>query len=526
MTVSKEARVWLDGLAQDLAIITPQMKLHQAKDSVADLVVLIRLDPLLSLQIFGHGYAVSPNKDAFLSLSDAINQIGIDALLVWTSELPRLDPHSSSTRLLMTTIGDSMVTAALLAHWHKARQIEWKEADHWACLFSQTIRWMVAYKDPMLVEGIEFRINQGEQIESVYAQVFGFGYNACSEAIAERFQVPTIALLDAVAKVRSNQSATFKYQALAYYLPIATQLATVSRQEWGSIRFQKLIARAIGASLIDGFNSYLPQWLAQIARDYPVPACSAAILAAFQYAGTIDQSLVGDRTQPNRPTELPPLASTASVVATKATHERAPVVENARATAVSPQVAADGPVDPFGAFAPKQPMARGDSSQVERLQQQFTTQQAIFTNEEVAYNRLLKVLIDGMGCSRVLVALYQERIKQVRVQYRESGPGQKNVPHLSFLLPASGIIAYLATKSESFWMTPKRAEDTWKQLPSKMRQVVECDDFFIHSVHIRGKFRALIYVDAFEQETLLTEPEYRQFRALITQFEQLLNTLS
>jgi len=220
------------------------------------------------------------------------------------------------------------------------------------------------------------------------------------------------------------------------------------------------------------------------------------------------------------------VASTASVVATKATHERAPVVENARATAVSPQVAADGPVDPFGAFAPKQPMARGDSSQVERLQQQFTTQQAIFTNEEVAYNRLLKVLIDGMGCSRVLVALYQERIKQVRVQYRESGPGQKNVPHLSFLLPASGIIAYLATKSESFWMTPKRAEDTWKQLPSKMRQVVECDDFFIHSVHIRGKFRALIYVDAFEQETLLTEPEYRQFRALITQFEQLLNTLS
>ena len=513
MSVSNEARLWLDGLAQGLAIITPQIKLHQSQDSVASLVAVIRQDPLLSLQIFGQAYSLSPNKNAFVSLSNAINSMGVDRLLQWSSDLPRLDPSSSSTRLLMAAIGDSIVSAELLGHWHHARQIEWKESDHWACLFSQTIQWMVAYKDPMLVEGITFRINQGESIEAVYDQVFGFGYAACTEAIAERYQIPTITLLDAVAKVQSNKSAAFKYQALAYYLPIATQLSSVCRIEWGSVRFQKLVARAIGASLIDGFNNKLPQWLAQIARDYPMPHCAAAILAAFQYGGNVDQSLLSATT--SKPPKSTP-AAPESAVSVKTTQDKcgAPAVDK---TSNVP--------DPFGAFAPKKAQVRGDSDVIARLQQQFATQKSLFTSEEVAYNRLLKVLVEGMGCSRALVALYQGRIDQVRVQYRASAPGKKTMPHLSFSMPDSGIIAYLATKTESFWMTPTRATDTWKQLPNKMRQVVESDDFFIHSVHVQGKFRALIYVDAYEQAQLLTEPEYRQFRTLVTQFEQLLNTL-
>lgn len=514
MSVSNEARLWLDGLAQGLAIITPQVKLHQSQGSVASLVSVIRQDPLLSLQIFGHAYSLSPNKNTFVSLSGAVSDMGIDRLLEWSSNLPRLDPNSSSTRLLMAAIGDSIVSAELLGHWHRARQIEWKESDHWACLFSQTIQWMVAYKDPMLVEGITFRINQGESIEAVYDQVFGFGYLACTEAIAERYQIPTIALLDAVAKVKSNKSAAFKYQALAYYLPIATQLSSVCRLEWGSVRFQKLVARAIGASLIDGFNNKLPQWLAQIARDYPMPHCAAAILAAFQYAGNIDQSLLRSTSSNPQKSAQAALEDTAALVKASQSKTATRTIDKT----------SDAP-DPFGAFAPKKVQARGDSDIVARLLQQLASQKSLFTNEEMAYNQLLKALVEGMGCSRALVALYQGRIDQVRVQYRASAPGKKTVPHLSFSMPDSGIIAYLATKTESFWMTPARATDTWKQLPNKMRQVVESDDFFIHSVHLKGKFRALIYVDAYEQAQLLTEPEYRQFRTLVTQFEQLLNRL-
>lgn len=525
MSATHKAMAWLDQIGQNFAILTKPSALSEAQGSVDALTAVIRQDPVFCLEIFRHACKVSQNNDTFISLKDAISAIGITALLDWSATLPRMDPSASSSRSFMTNIGDGFVSVGLLERWHRTRNIEWQEADHWACLFSYAARWLVAYKDPMLVEGIDFRIGQGESIERVYEAVFEFGYQECNEAIAERFHIPTVGLLDVSAKLKANKSAAFKYQALNYYLPISTSLASACRSEWGTLRFQKLVGRATAATLIDGFNRQLPMWLAQIAREYSLPSCAAAILAAFQYQGDIIQITVdgvGQAPKPsaNSATTQPQVRQESPIPPTSASPDKPIPVQPPAGGLVSP--AED---NPFGAFAPATTPDRGDAETVQRFMQLLIEQKDRFTSDDVVFTRLVKVLIEGMGCSRALVSLYQQRIGQIRVQYRHHKSDQKSMGHLSFSLPDSGIIAYLATKSESFWMTPSRAEDTWDQLPNKMRQVVKCDDFFIHSIHVHGKFRALVYVDAFEQTTLLREPEYRQFRALITQVESLLNIL-
>lgn len=543
MSSLKSAIDWLNQLENGLSILTPQDQLQDARSSAQELEKVIRKDPLLSLQLFRLAARNIDQAVEINTLQKTIEATGIDAVLQFARNLPRLNQDGGGTAKLMQSLGDSLVASSLLKSWHNWRQVEWKDEDHWACLFSSVPEWIVAYKEPMLLDGIEFRVNGGESVDQIFTEIFGFNYEDLYNGIVTKFYLPSLERLGSVKK--SNSIQIYKYQALSYYLPISNHLATACRREWGTEEFSELVKKAQTATMIEDFEQLLPGWLALAAQVNSLPTCGEAILTYFQnqpqlyVKGYIAPfKPVASESVSNKNTDI---ASTAAIVTTpqkssqpKAKVERTvphrikPVVtkpinkEGVSSDSIRP-VNLDIKRKPPEKKQPVPTFERGDKIQLGETIYLFQNQVVRYSNEVVAFQALIETLQRGMGFSRSIIALHQPSVGQLRVQYRHGTEDRLQLHNLAFAVPESGIIAGLVEKSVSFWLKPENAEQAWQNLPRRFGEAVNSQDFFMKSIHINGKIRALVYADVYNQMQPLTTAEYNQFRHLLSLVEKVLN---
>jgi len=546
MDAVKLATEWLDHLGLELSVVTPNKSLTLPEAGIAPLVSVISKDPLLALQIFRLARRDAGSDDV-RTLADAVEQVGVDNVLQFSHRLPRIDMQSASHNKLLQSVADSLLSSSLLKYWHRLRQVEWKEADHWACLFSNVPEWFVAYKDPMLLEGIEFRVNAGESADTIFTEIFGFSYQDLFAAISDQYQLPSLLRLGA--DTGGSQIQLFKYQALNYYLPISNQLATACRKDWGSSGFKNLINRAQTATMIDDFELLLPQWLAEGARDNNFPYCNQAIIKYFnrqpelfvggyppiirevivdhpetgkissslevnQAADEWASNLVEETNQAvNRKSDWLELSHPAfGVVSENESSISANLSSDAEKVQINSKPETEALVEP-----------RGNSQLIEETVFLFNTQKVRYSNEVIAFEALTDALYEGMGFSRVVIALHQPTVGQIRVQYRKGTEDRLQLHNLTFAVPEFGIISRLVEQSMSFWLKPENASKAWQNLPRRLGEAVNSQDFFIKSIHVNGKFRALVYVDVYNQVQPLAQSEYNHFRSLINLVEKVIN---
>jgi len=524
----KLATEWLDQLGIELSVVTPHKSLTVPEDGLGSLVAVISKDPLLALQIFRLAQQ-NHNGVEVLTLTDAIQQVGVEDVLQFAHRLPRIDVSSTGQVKLLKSIADSLVSSSLLRYWHDLRQVEWKDADHWACLFSNIPEWFVAYKDPMLLEGIEFRVNSGESADTIFREIFGFGYQDLYAAISERYQLPSLLRLGANAG--GSQIQLFKYQALNYYLPISNQLATACRKDWGSPEFKMLISKAQTATMIDQLELLLPQWLAKAAREHAFPYCKDAIVKYFNrqsemfVAGypPVVREVISSHSEAISEKRLPlrtdkSVAAASGVLESLNNHLKNEEVPGLRAL-VSP----DNINFNIKPLFNKPIKPRGNDQLIEETVFLFSTQKVRYSNEVVAFEALVEALHEGMGFSRVVIALHQPSVGQIRVQYRKGTEERLQLHNLTFAVPEYGIISRLVEQPMGFWLKPENAVEAWQHLPRRLGEAVNSQDFFMKSLHVNGKFRALVYADVYNQAQPLAQSEYNHFRSLVSLVEKVIN---
>ena len=482
MTSSEAVQQWLNRLSKAVPVLTPSAKLPSVNSSVDDFYRVIAMDPLLALQVF---YFVNrlrkeaqPDKAGghqIRTLKHALTLIGTQKLYAFCAKLPRLDQEKTQNQRLLKSLSDSLVATSLLKSWHNWRHVEWLDADHWACLFDRTGWWVMSWLDPMVMEGIEYRVNQGEDEEHVFRECFGFGSREWDEAVIQYYHLPSVAELSGLTPDSSKKgeeedvapAKNFKYSALNYYLPKSFQLAAGARSNWGSPAFAKQVERAENATLIDNFDGHLSAWLAAAAHSSPLSYVSEAIRTIF-----LDQPnmfLANDGRTP-----VKPVNGRKRVKATRGNN-------------------------------------RALQQQVDKLQ--AGSKEGDFEHQD--YEILLDALHEGMGLSRCFVALFQPVGQIVRVEY---GRGMENfllLEQLSFRLQ-NDLVSKLCIAGASLWVQPNKAEKLLPQCSERFQQATHHDDFFLRAIHLNGQLRALIFADNFEQKAPLTEKEYQLFKRLVS----------
>ena len=269
MTIEKASQ-WVRQLG-----IIPVFLPHSAiVDADGDrLEYLLGQDPLLCMQLF-RVFAREENRP--VTAAELIKNLNHTAIIAYSQQLPRQSTGNDGNHQLMSALADSWLANSFLRSWHNVRKVSWTEEDHWTCLFSDVPEWLVAYNDPMLLEGIVYRIQNGELRDQVFTEIFGFDYSELYQAAVINFGLPSV---DRLGGNQGHQP--FKYQALKYYLPISNQLATLCRQSPDNLDQGNLIAKAETATLIDDFRQQLPVWLASSARHSIWSFCHQAILGYF-----------------------------------------------------------------------------------------------------------------------------------------------------------------------------------------------------------------------------------------------------
>ncbi|WP_044616920.1 hypothetical protein [Gynuella sunshinyii] len=272
MIVETQLEEWLGSIVDTgMPILLPQDELEQFGANEEAFAKYVRSDPLLAMQIllWSKRTKTAP-QGAIVNVSDAIAVLGVNQTLQRAAKLERLDPQQHHNKRLLEFIVDSMVAASLLESWHDLRQVEWTETDYWACVFANAVWWLMAVKDPVLLEGIEYRVSSGEPVNQVFEGVLGFSYQDLVVFTIDTYMLPTLERIMAWLENEETPPAglNFKYQALRFFLPISHQLAGSCREEYGSDRYLSLVKKAANATLIDNFEANLPVWIGRAIESY------------------------------------------------------------------------------------------------------------------------------------------------------------------------------------------------------------------------------------------------------------------
>lgn len=463
----------LSRLSGDLPVLTPWQQIPPKAASVEVLANALRHDPFAAMQIFRLVVVMAQGRllPQVKTLQHAISLLGTDVTLELLSRMKVLDAKDNRHRYLVNSVADSLVCTSLLKSWHDCRQIQWLPEDHWACLFDHAGWWLMLWLEPMMAQGIEYRLAEGESRNAIFNQCFGFDYDDWQLKIREIFQLPALDDISGLAPPQSEEATdavgTFKYQALRYYLPISLELAQVSRLQWQSDRHEQLVQRAARATLIDGFSSRLKSWLACAARETGFAPAAAAILKIFPKQPSVFLERNGF---------LP--ASVNSKVAKQDRRWR----------------------------------IRGDAA---KLKEQLARLQTggFKTNAQI-YDVVLDALYEGIGINRCFIALHRAVGNSFRVEYSRGIEQYLLMQNLSFKLEQNGIAKKMYEAPVCFWLKSDQLEKARSQLPEKLLSGTGDQPCFLKTFHQGNEPIAFLYCDKFPKRQL-HEQEYKMFRILV-----------
>jgi hypothetical protein len=522
---------WFEKVQQlNLPAVLPVSALPSANAPLQDWMGIIREDPLLTIHLFRYANKMLASHDISVrTLDHAVTLLGSTRLVTLTAKVPRLKGKTASSKGLLRAIGDSLLAASLMRQWFEIRQIPWTEADYWVTLFYDLGIWMCWLLEPEKMEGIEFRVKQGENRNLLLEEMLGMSLRAWNDKLCVYFQLPILPDDSNEPKVKDARIQPFKQSALKFFLPFSHELAFAVRQDWQSEALDTLCRTGEVSLGLTEFKPMLKQWVAIAAREFRLPHAAIAarrLLAQQPSVSLISQSFgFSDSDKAlatklsNQPSDFltekaPDLASWPEAESVKTKKPKAPPVLKQKV-----------PLDPFAAQLPEpavQKRAAVDLNIQREIRRQFRNQKTWHSAVEIQESALYG-LLNGLKFTRIVVMEENSGFWQAF-----DNEGCQTFPllrNLKLPMQSSEILSELSKRVTAMWVNDGNRSKAEKLLPPPLLSAAENESFFLRSFAIGGNVTMLLYVDAYEQGEPLNSIDYQLFREYCADWNTALNKM-
>jgi len=516
-----------------LPAVLPLKSLPSSGEPLQEWMSIIREDPLLTIHLFRYANKMLASHDISVrTLDHAVTLLGSTRLVALTAKVPRVQEESASAKGLLRAIGDSLLAASLMRQWFEIRQIPWTDADYWMTLFYDLGIWVCWLLEPEKMEGIEFRVRQGESRDLLMHQLLGMPPRLWNEKLCLYFQLPVLPDDEDTTQPQDTRIQPFKQSALKFFLPFSHDLSFVVRQDWQSEALDTLCRTGEISLGLTEFRPMLKRWVAVAAREFRLPhAAIAARRLVAQQPGTTEASsatgfsesdlaLASHLSQPSAgKTNEPESGDWPEAVARKSQKATLPPVLNTPVLSTAAELHTPTPVQSPSITKKRKSV---DLNIQREIRRQFRNQKTWHSPIEIQESALYG-LQKGLHLSRIVVM-------EVNSGFWQAFDNEGCQPHpllrnLKLPMRSSDILVELSKRVTALWVNKTNKKKAEKLLPPPLIAAADEEGFFLRSFSIGDEITMLLYADAYEQAEKLNEVDYQLFREYCADWNTALNKM-
>lgn len=532
-----EKSPWFSKVQQlDLPAVLPISALPDVNASLDAWMNIVREDPLLTIHLFRYANKMLASHDvSVLTLDHAVNLLGSQRLITLSGKIPRLDGRTGSAKGLLRAIGDSLLAASLMRQWFEIRQIPWTEADYWVTLFYDLGIWMLWLLEPEKMEGIEFRVKQGENRDQLLNQLLGTPLREWNDQLCTYFQLPILPEEDPTpaSSLKQHRIQPFKQSALKFFLPFSHELAFAARQDWKSEVLDTLCRTGEISLGLTEFRPMLKQWVAIAAREFHLPHAALAARRLLAQQPDVGLRPVTSGFSESDLALVSQLSSGKSAKASKPEPQPEPAPDlaswpeaemlQAKMKNAEPPVVSERVSKPAERKKPAVTQRPAVDLNIQReIRRQFRNQKTWHSPIEIQESALYG-LRRGLSLSRIVVMEKNDGFWQAF-----DSEGCQNYPllrNLKLPMHASEILSELSKRVTALWVNDSNRRKAGRMLPPPLLTAAENESFFLRSFSIGDDVTMLIYVDACDLEDPLNSIDYQLFREYCADWNTALNKM-